>query len=307
MKKFSNIILSLCICITTFILFKVNCLGQQNQPDSNLKTLRLGYTKSVFSLVDINDAKSAIDLFLKYLSTKMNNKYFVETFIINDVDDIVSSIKAERIDGIGLTTLDYLRIKNMVSIEPLSLSVSGESIGDEYVVLVHKNLGITRLDQLRDKTILLEVARNGDIAQVWITTLLIKKGLPESKHFFKDIKKVEKISKAVLPVFFQQADACLATQRGFETMIELNPQIGEKLRILTKSPPFLGNLFCFRKNYDKNIMDMLVDVMIKLHLDAKGKHILMLFHNDRIIPFKPKYIESVEVLMKEYSAVKKMD
>lgn len=281
-------------------------MGQPNPPDSSPKTLRLGYSKNVFSRVDINDAKVAIDMFVKYLREKMNAKIHAETIILDDVDDMVSALKDKRIDGITLNTLDYLKIKNRVSLEPFSLSIVGESIGDEYIVLVHKNQGISRPEQLRDKTLIVEVARNGDIALVWFTTLLMKKGLPESDRFLKNIKKVEKISKAVLPVFFQQIDACLVTQRGFETMIELNPQIGQNLRVLTKSPPFLGNFFCFRKNFDKAMRNMLSDVVIDLHLNEKGKQIMMLFHNDRIIPFKPEYIESVEILMKEYRAVRKI-
>ncbi|MCP4552411.1 MAG: phosphate/phosphite/phosphonate ABC transporter substrate-binding protein [Bacteroidetes bacterium] len=305
MKKSGNIIFYACICVIAIALLKADSMGQPDLSDSSSRTLSLGYSKSVFSCVDINDAKVAIDMFVKYLKGKMDVAFHAETVILNDVEHIVSSIKNKRVDGITLNTLDYLRIKDRVSLEPFSLSIVGESIGDEYVVLVNKNRGITRLNQLRNKTLIVEVARNGDIGLVWFTTLLMKEGLPESGRFLKNIKKVEKISKAVLPVFFQQADACLATQRGFKTMAELNPQIGEKLRVLTKSPLFLGNVFCFRKDYDEEIRALLFDVVIELHLDAKGKQVLMLFRNDRIIPFKPEYIESVEALMKEYRAVKK--
>jgi phosphonate transport system substrate-binding protein len=146
---------------------------------------------------------------------------------------------------------------------------------------------------------------NGRLALLWFTTLLLKRGLPESDNFFSDIKKVEKISQAVLPVFFMQADACIVRRAGFQTMVEMNPQVNKNLIVLQKSPVFQESLFCVRKDYDDKSKKIILDVVETLHLDPKGSQMLLLFRKNRVLPFKPEYIESVEALVKEYNELKK--
>jgi ABC-type phosphate/phosphonate transport system substrate-binding protein len=205
-----------------------------------------------------------------------------------------------------MTTLEYFRLKSlMLPIEPFHLSVYGDTVGCEHVVLVNKKDKINNLSQLKGKKIIVEKGSNGRLALLWFTTLLLKRGLPESDNFFSDIKKVEKISQAVLPVFFTQADACIVRRTGFQTMVEMNPQVNKNLIVLQKSPAFQESVFCVRKDYDDKSKKIILDVVETLHLDPKGRQMLLLFRKDRVLPFKPEYIESVETLIKEYNELKK--
>ncbi len=101
------------------------------------------------------------------------------------------------------------------------------------------------------------------VPQMWLDTFLVKQGLTRSKYFFTNIKEVDKVSQAVLPVFFKQADACLVSRSGFETMVELNPQIGEQLAIQATSPGFiLGGVF-FRRDFRADIKKLIMDTCMK--------------------------------------------
>jgi phosphonate transport system substrate-binding protein len=91
---------------------------------------------------------------------------------------------------------------------------------------------------------------------------------------------------------------------AFETMVELNPQIGKELMVLMESPPFLDNVIGFRKGYDKEWQKELVDTGLKLHEDPEGQQVLMLFHRKRLTPFKSEYLDSLRKLRKDYERLK---
>ncbi len=306
MKSNIKILLSVCSFMITFTLFILISYAQPVETANGLKHLRVGYSKDALTRVNLNDAQVAIEMFTRHFGEIVDAQYDTKTVIFNNMDSMVESIRAKEVDAVTMSTLEYFRLKKlMVSIEPLYLSVYGDAVGNEHVVLVNKKDGIDNLNQLRGKKIIVELGSNGRLALLWFTTLLLKNGLPESDNFFSDIKKVEKISQAVLPVFFMQADACIVRHTGFQTMVEMNPQVNKNLTVLQKSPVFQESLFCVRKDYDDESKKIILDVVKTLHLDPKGRQMLLLFRKDRVLPFKPEYIESVEALIKEYNELKK--
>ena len=87
-------------------------------------------------------------------------------------------------------------------------------------------------------------------------------------------------------------------------MVELNPQITDQLKILISSPVFMHGLMCFRKNVDQKSKKDIVNAGIRLQQYPNGKQILKLFRIDKIIPFKPAQIQTIESLLKEYEKLR---
>jgi hypothetical protein len=86
----------------------------------------------------------------------------------------------------------------------------------------------------------------------------------------------------VLPVFFRQSDACVVTRSGFETMVELNPQLGRQLKILARSPEVVPAVFCFRADYAAGFKEDLFAGVRDLHKSAAGQQVLTVFQSDKI-------------------------
>jgi len=87
----------------------------------------------------------------------------------------------------------------------------------------------------------------------------------------------------VLPVFFHQADACLLTRAGFQTMNELNPQVGQQLKVLAASAALVPIVFCFRGNYASPDRDKLMDSIDRISETPAGRQTLMLFQSERLV------------------------
>jgi ABC-type phosphate/phosphonate transport system substrate-binding protein len=128
---------------------------------------------------------------------------------------------------VGMPSLDFLQIKDKIPLEPaLSYSLNNQ-VGTEYVLIVPKDKESHSLSGLKNKKIIIHKHDDtGLIPILWLNSLLRQQGLPPAERFCGSIKKVDQVSQAVLPVYFRQADCCVVTCDGFETMKELNPQLG---------------------------------------------------------------------------------
>ncbi|MBP1719567.1 MAG: ABC-type phosphate/phosphonate transport system periplasmic component-like protein, partial [Deltaproteobacteria bacterium] len=138
-----------------------------------------------------------------------------------------------------------------------------------------------------------------EISSLWFETLLVREGLPDSRNLLGVIKEVNKTSQGVMGLFFRQADAALTTRSVFETMTQLNPQIGEALAVSTKSKSFLGFISCMRKNLDPNLKNLIKEKAVKFHENQNLKQMFILLQTERIIPFRPEFLEDLSELWRE--------
>ena len=149
----------------------------------------------------------------------------------------------------------------------------------------------------------METGENSLLISLWLETLLMKEGFPGPETFISNFKMVKKASQALLPVFFKQADACAVSQGAFETMKELNPQVGRELVALAQSPGYPQGVVCMRKGLAEKYRPF-VEEMYTLHNQSQGKQILTLMRIKRLLPFQATYLETTEALLAENQALK---
>ena len=75
--------------------------------------------------------------------------------------------------------------------------------------------------------------------------------MKEDCHDMARIKEAQKPSQALMPVFFRQADACVASRHYFEVNSELNPQIQRELMSISNSPGLAGGSRRFQKGLQR--------------------------------------------------------
>jgi phosphonate transport system substrate-binding protein len=114
---------------------------------------------------------------------------------------------------------------------------------------------------------------------------------PSGVLFGRQTKEV-KAAKVILPVFFGQADACVVPRTSFMDMAELNPQVGEQLRILATSPEVVSSFLCFREGYASRYRPQIEAAIRDLHLSSAGKQVLTVFGCEQIAPFPPTCLQS---------------
>jgi len=175
----------------------------------------------------------------------------------------------------------------------------GKSFYDELILLVRKESGVTRVAQLRGKSLRVEAGQKGSIPIKWLDSVLAAKALPEPQGFFAGISEFSKASQVIMPVFFGQADACLTSRNSFNILSELNPQLGRQMLVLERSPGFATGIIAVRKDIRNPRRDNMVEILQEMQSDPKGKQLLTLFRCNRLVPFRPEHLASVEKVLWE--------
>jgi len=268
--------------------------------------MRFGYSSSLLSEVPKSDAQAAISLWAKEFKRETGTDGPAQAAIYDDLPSLIHAVVEKQVDFIALNSLDYLKIRDRVPMEPGLIGYRGGKLFDEQVLLVHRGNGIETLRQLKGSRLNLLSGGSGEIATLWLDTILAKQGLHSAGRFFESIKEVGKASKAILPVFFRQADACVVSRNAFQTMAELNPQIRRELKVLAMSPEIPIALACLRSTLSDAQKDEFIRIALKLVSTPSGKQILTIFKFEKIDRVPPGFLDTLVALVKEHESYQAM-
>lgn len=259
--------------------------------------LHFGLTASTFRGVNPNDAEAALRLLAQTIGKQQGYSIATSTRIFEDTKSCETEINKGGLTLVILDALEYLSM-NIPGMEPAFVHREQGVILKEFLLLVRRDSGINTLADLKDKEILLLSSRSGSLTTTWLDVLLRENGLEPSKRFFARIQSESKPSMAVLPVFFGTKPACIVDRLSFQTMVELNPQVGQKLKPLAVSEPYLDSITCIPwkiKTTQQARLD-LIRSLRDLHLEPAGRQIMTLFKVDQLVPFKEEYLTEVRQL-----------
>jgi ABC-type phosphate/phosphonate transport system substrate-binding protein len=244
--------------------------------------LRLGFSSSLFAGVNENDAKAAMKVWAQAILTEHRVGIIAEAKVLNGGEEITSAVRDKLVDTVTLSVEEYCALGRELLCTNAIFGVSAGALTEEYLLLVHHDSNLGRIDDLRGHSLVLFENARAALAPVWLETLLLKSGLGQTHRFCGRVMQATKLSQVVLPVFFRQADACVVTRRGFQTMVELNPQVGQQLRTLVASPALIPSAFLFRADYTDPTKEVILGETGKVHSTAGGQQILTLFQCENL-------------------------
>ena len=281
--------------------------GQCNAGEKGLSgkplDITMAFSPRAFIDADTEEARIVAKSLTKMLLGKVVGGS-TDATIYHDMPSLEKAILMKKVDLAVLLSDEYLEVRNRLPIEPIALTARHSGVYDEVVILVRKDGGIRSMLDLMNKRKNIQKGIQGSIFQYWIETLLMKEGVYESKDFFATLKKVEKPSHAVLPVFFKQADACIVLQGAFNLVAELNPQVAQELDILNRSTGTVGGILCVRRGFPAEQRKIVEETLWSLHKEPQARQLLTLFRFDRLVPFRPECLSNMEIFLSEYHDLK---
>jgi phosphonate transport system substrate-binding protein len=264
--------------------------------------LHASFMRSSFSGVNETDAKAAFKVFAARMGEKRGYAITPEVHIFDDVVGLQAHLKREPLDLVVIDTWDYLALAPIDNLPVAFAAIEQGAIQEEFLVLVRKDSGLNGLTDLAGKHVTVLRSSNANTVRHWFQTEITALGHGAPGSFLGRLEIKEHLSQAVLPVFFGKADACALDRRGFETIVELNPQIGRTLRVLVRSEPYLDTLLCVRLDgWERGGMRQdLLDAMLDLPDDPAGRQIMTLFRFNGMVPFEERYLSSMRALRKRH-------
>ena len=240
--------------------------------------LHLAVSDKVVYGVNLNDASAAVEVWseelLKHIDVKMTVASNQEWVMPSS--QLLEAIRNGKVDLFCVTVQEYRRVAQYVD---TSRIITNDYGGEEFLLVVREGSGIADLAGLRGRSLIIWDSPSTSLAEPWLTVELWKQGLESPKQLMGRMTRSTKLSQVILPLFFGQADACVATRRGLNTMVELNPQLSQKLKVLRTSPTMIGTLFACRKDYPVSFKNNIFDRLLQLRSSPPAKQIALLFQS----------------------------
>lgn len=243
---------------------------------------RIGFSSAMFTEVNENDARAAVKVWGEQIAGEQNIPTDPVPAILKNMDALLGSLLEKKVDAVGITTIEYDQLKMYVDFSPIFVTSNSGSISERYVLLAHRQGPVKTLADLGGRTLAVHTNPRVCLAPLWLDTLLMRQGHPPAGGFTGRIVRETKLAKAVLPVFFGRADACVVTRSGFNTMAELNPQLARQLVPLAESPEMVPAMFAFRADFNPLYKAKLITGLRALKNSPAGQQVLAIFQSDDV-------------------------
>jgi len=280
--------------------------GPSRASEKIFTSLKLGFTSGTLYDVDVNDARAAQEIWMSLILENVNQnrqKVEVKTMVYPDVSAAGDAIAKNEIDAVIVLPLEYLALREKVSVQPIMTSRSGDEDGDHYVLVTHKQNDLQSLAQFESQSLIISIKGSNKIPELWLETLLLQKRLPPSERFFSAIKRVEKTTQAVLPVFFKQSDVCLVPKADLDIAMELNPQLKAELRIIQRSTGFNRIIICMQDSLYQQYGNLLGDTIEVANQTKQGRYLFTLFRVSSIARFEEGHLDNIKNLVHTYQTL----
>jgi ABC-type phosphate/phosphonate transport system substrate-binding protein len=244
--------------------------------------VRLAVSESLVSDVNLNDARAAMRIWLARISADLNVVIDINPKVFDTTGEILRRARADELDCVALNVVEYRQVADFL--DPRQVIAEADATGPEqYILLAKRNSEIQHLGDLRGRRLSMWKAPKMCVASAWLSTILDEGRFPQSERFFGSITLETKASRAVLPVFFGQADACVTSQRSFDTMCELNPQVAKDLTAIVSSPAMIVTFYVFHKNYQGLSRERFAKVYSNLLTSVAGRQLATLFQFENLV------------------------
>lgn len=272
-------------------------------PSADESGLHVAFSSDVFAGLNMTDARNTIKALTASLAREHNLPVDTDPMVFETIDEAEHVLQQHAISAVCMTTRDYWLLRQNISFDQFLMTIRNQTPDEIYVLLTAKESSIKKLSDLKGKNLIIMTSPAMDLATVWLDVELAKIGLPQTAKFVGKISEATKPAKVVLPVFFGQSDACLITQRSFATMVELNPQVGLRLRIVATSPGYVPALFGFRSNLSKDLKQRTILAFGDLPSSIVGRQTLTLFQTEAIIECPVEIFGPSLALLSEHARV----
>jgi phosphonate transport system substrate-binding protein len=266
--------------------------------------LRYGVSVSTIADVNPNDALAASLLFARTIGQAVGAWTDARAMLFLDSDSMVKAMNANSTDLAAMSSMEFLSVERVMKADPFVLYQTSGEVDVEYVLLARA--GIRSAADLAGRRIAVYNPSNQrDLGDTWLDVLLMEAGLPEGSRSVQPVRPFKKRSQAAMALFFNQVDAAVELKSAFDTAVEMNPQLGQQLKVLARSPKLLPGLVCVRRSMDADLRRRYLEKAVTMHQMTQYRQTFIVLHVNRLVAFEPRFLDNIRALSDRYQALKR--
>ena len=271
-----------------------------HDPPDSAHLIRMASIFDAMPGVNTEEARIALEMLMRDIMNAQGDRLRIHLEFITEFNQVARKIISERYDLVVLSGLDYLQIRSEAPLTPKLVLSKVDRATEPLALVTQRNETLASLRQKNPRALIIDAGRAGEGDKLWLDTVLIEAGLGPSDQFFTEIRRSQKPSRSVLPVFFGQVAACVVSESALRVMNELNPQIDQRVQILKRSGDLVTLLLCATPWADQQDIRMVVAEGVKAASNPKSKQALTMVHMNGFFRFEPQDLAASEALYKRY-------
>lgn len=260
------------------------------------ETARLGMYMKIARDLNRSDVRAAMEVWTEELMRKFQVPSEVRFY--SDIDALRHDFDTGQVN---LVIADAMTFVRHFKPEELASGFTAKLPTSASLLLLGRPGG-GGVSQLAGKT----VARLDDdeVSSTYLDTLCLRRSGKECAALPITFVPVPNNHQAVSRLLFKQVDFALVNQHGYETAIELNPQLrkaGELVEKLSFETQFFG---FFSSKITPEFQRFALRTIDTMHLEPRGRQMLDVFKTDRVTKAEPIVLKPFYQLEREYRELK---
>lgn len=286
------------LLLVCWALGPVELMADEDDPlPAPMKEIRFAATEGLYPNVSRKDGRMALELLMQKTIVKRSYPYSVKLIFIDPVHDLPSAIKSGGYHFVTLSSIDYYRYRDALYLKPIMTPTKINTPTEQLLLLVEPEQALKTIRKKEERSLIIESGFSGDLSKIWLDHLLMDGGFGISDQFFTKIRRVSKPGRAILPVFFKQADACIVSRHALEVIQELNPQIGRKVKALHKSKGLIRLMICATDKPTDEDIDILIRESSQMEHNPETLQAMTILQMKRFVPIHPEDLKATENLL----------
>ena len=278
-----------CIFLGCFL-----CVNSIRADDAfTVESFRVGFYARAFPDFSLSD----LEITVKLLSEEIGKQVGIQTSVtvFNDLAEMHNAFEHGEINFVVASSLNLANAFENSHFSDGFRLVTANDFNDTLVVMTRKDAGLDNFRSLAAKR--LTLVENDPIAHLYIDTLALSNFKKHYYESFKVIKNETKYMQIILKLFFGQTDVICVYQNAYAVAGELNPQILDKLQIVSQINGIPQGLGFFHNKTSLLFREKVIAELLKLDTHARGRELLQLFKADKVIRTSPADLIPVKQLM----------
>ena len=265
------------VCYLAFIM-PMTVANAADDPLAS-ETLRAGFYAKSFPDFSVED----IEISVKLLSEEIGKEVGIQTSV--KVYEDIQSMRQDFEKGI----INFVVASSILMITQFDKNLFSDGFRfirwaespDRFLVLGQHKPNMDGFDSYYAQRLVL--AQIDPTCELYLDFLSRSHFNQSYSNSFKLIKREKKAHQLILMLFFNQADVTCVHQNAYEIAIEMNPQLKQKLEVLSQTENVPQGMGLFHKNTPAAFRETVIAQALKLQNSPRGRQLLELFKSEQAI------------------------
>ncbi len=124
-------------------------------PQQQKIIFRVGFSRNLFTEVNPEDANAAVRVYADVIKRKaqveLKTKIELIPTIYNSIDELRNVLSAKTLDLIGLTSIEYLKLRTEAKLIPEFVGMISESKYNQYLLITNRKINASKIGELKNK------------------------------------------------------------------------------------------------------------------------------------------------------------